>query len=263
MKSTTVKYFFVFGVIFLTACSAGKKIPYLKDAGNDTVSSAGIPEPRIYKGDQLTIVVNTTTPEAAASFNMMLTPQQFSGTNIQSAQSSLQTYFVDADGSVFFPVIGKIFVNGKTKREVEEEIKNKIYPAYLKEEPIVVIRYINFKISVLGEVTHPGTYTIASEKVSLFEALAMAGDMSLYGRRDNVLLIREDENGKKETVRIDLQDKNLLSSPYYYLKQNDVLYVQVNNARARSAGIGAAETMSVSVTSILISLTSLIVNILK
>lgn len=249
-------------IIALSACTASKKIPYFKDAGNESIASTGIPEPKIYKNDQITILVNTPTPEASTSFNMMITPSQFSGQSLSMTQN-IPIYIVNSEGYIDFPILGKIYVNGKTRKETEEIIKQSIYPKYIKEEPIVNIRFVNFNISVLGEVNKPGSFNITNEKVTILEALAKAGDMTIYGQRENILLIREDENGKKETVRLNLQDIDLLNSQYYYLKQNDVLYVQTNKTKSRSSAVSSVESLTVSITSTLISLTSLLVTIYK
>jgi polysaccharide export outer membrane protein len=149
-----------------------------------------------------------------------------------------------------------------TKNELSDYIEKQIYPRYMKEEPIINIRFANFKVSVLGEVIKPGICTIDNEQVSILEAIALAGDLTIYGRRDNILLIREN-NGKRVTVRIDLRDKRLIESPYYYLQQNDILYVQPNNPKSRSSALGVAETLSISVVGTLISLTSLFVTLFK
>ncbi len=249
-------------IITFSACTASKKIPYFKDVESGIIESTGIPEPRIYKNDQITILINTPTPEASASFNMMLTPKQFTGTSLSMTQN-IPTYLVDANGYINFPILGKIYINGKTRNEVEQIIKDSIYPKYIKEEPIITIRFVNFNISVLGEVNHPGSFNVINDKITILEALAEAGDLTIYGQRENLLLIREDENGQKETVRLNLQDKNLLRSKYYYLKQNDVLYVQTNKTKARASAVSSVESLSVSITSTLISLTSLLVTIYK
>ena len=233
----------------------------MKDATNEKTTELRTSESKIFPNDLLTIVVNTNTPEASFAFNLPLTPNQVIGNSTLNTAISLQSYLVSNEGTIDFPVIGKIFVAGKTKTEVEELIKNKIYPQYITEVPIINIRFVNFSISVLGEVSRPGSFPIPNEKVNIFEALAMAGDMTIYGKRDNVLLLREN-NGVKETVRLNIQDKNITSSPYYYLQQNDILYIEPNKPKANSAAISSGETLSISITSTLISLTSLLVTVL-
>jgi polysaccharide export outer membrane protein len=141
-------------------------------------------------------------------------------------------------------------------------IREKLQP-YLVETPIVNVRMVNYKISVLGEVSRPGTFTISNEKINVLEALAQAGDMTVYGLRDNVRLIREDASGKQHIYTLNLNDADIVLSPYYYLQQNDILYVQPNKAKAKNSDIGSSTTLWFSATSILISLTSLLYNILK
>lgn len=264
----------LFTAVMLTACDAYQKVTYLQNAGKtvvftDSVSSP-VPDARLKIGDLLTITVNSNTPEASVPFNLPLVPVQGmesynqSRTTISSYGSSggLQNYLVGTDGTIIFPIIGKLRVEGMTKSELAAQIKTKIYPRYIKEEPIISIRFVNYSISVLGEVTRPNTYLVNNEKISIFEALATAGDLTIYGRRDNVLLIRQNANGR-ETIRLDLRDKNLVNSPYFYLQQNDVIYVQPNDPKSRSSQLSTAETLSVSLIGTLISLTSLIVTIAK
>ena len=220
-------------------------------------------------GDLLTITVNSNTPEAAQPFNLPLLPAGESMNSYGMAKSTisggagLQNYLVDIEGNINFPILGKLKVSGMKKNDLLAMLKSKIYPFFMKEEPIVTVRFANYKVSILGEVNRPGAYNVDNEKLDLFEAIAIAGDLTIYGRRDNVLLIREDENGKRTTLRIDLRDKRLIDSPYFYLQQNDVLYIQPNNPRLRGSALGAVEAMSISVVGTLISLTSLIINIIK
>ena len=144
--------------------------------------------------------------------------------------SSVSEYLVDNNGNVEFPTLGTIHLGGLTKGEAEKYIKDKLKPQF-RTSPIVTVRMGNYKISVIGEVNGPGTFTVSNEKVNIFEALAMAGDMTIYGIRDNVKLIREDHTGKREIVTLNLNDRNILQSPYYYLQQNDILYVTPNKLR--------------------------------
>ena len=197
-------------------------------------------------------------------FNLPVVPSQntYSMTTVTSGTGSLQNYLVDTRGEITFPIIGKIHAAGMTKTDLVNFIKDKIYPRYIKEDPIISIRYANFRVSVLGEVNRPGVCSIDNEKVSILDAIAMAGDLTIYGKRDNVLLIREN-NGKRETVRIDLRNPRLLNSPYYYLQQNDLLYIQPNNPKANSSALGSMEAFSVSLIGTLISLTSFVIAILK
>ena len=253
----------------LASCGSTKGIPYLADIDNmsqyDLDQTAKIYEARIMPKDVLTIAVNTTVPEAAAPFN--LGSSAGSGVLTQGVAitgAELQTYIVDSNGYIYYPVIGRLKVIGMTRVELQDLIKNKIHPQYITELPIVNVRFKNYKISVLGEVAKPGSYTMMNEQCTIFDALAMAGDLSIYGNRENVLLIREDAEGKKSFTRINLQNASLLTNlNSYYLQQNDVLYVEPNKVKARASRIGAAEGMTVSVISTLVSVTTLIFTIIN
>jgi polysaccharide export outer membrane protein len=252
--------------IFLSGCSSYKKVPYMQDP--ETVNAYGkeIPlyDAKIMPKDLLSITVNTTDPQAAAPFNLTVqSPLNAGTTNMYTTtQPTLQQYLVNNQGEIDFPVLGKLKVGGLTKNEAESMIREKLQP-YLKETPIVTVRMANYKISVLGEVNKPGTFTVSNEKVNVLEALAMAGDMTVYGVRDNVKLIREDAQGKRQIVMLDLTKSDLVLSPYFYLQQNDILYVTPNQTKARNSDIGNTTTIAISATSILVSIASLIVNIAK
>ena len=215
--------------------------------------------------DILTITVSTVNPEAAAPFNLIVRPALTSTTStISNSGGALQTYLVDNKGFIDFPVVGPIEVGGLTKSMCEQLIHDKIKP-YLNaaENPVVTVRMSNYKISVLGEVNRPGMFTVGNEKINILEALAQAGDLTIYGVRDKVKLIREDAKGRKEIHVINLNDANLISSPYYYLQQNDIVYVEPNKVKARNSAVGQTTSLWFSATSILVSLTSLLYNILK
>ena len=158
--------------------------------------------------------------------------------------------------------MGELKLGGLTKKQAEQMIVDKLKP-YITETPIVTVRMVNYKISVIGEVTRPGTFTISNEKVNLLAALAMAGDMTVYGLRDNVRLIREDSSGKQQIITLDLNKAETILSPYYWLQQNDIIYVTPNKAKARNSDIGNSTSLWFSATSILVSLASLLFNILK
>jgi polysaccharide export outer membrane protein len=176
----------------------------------------------------------------------------------------MMPYTVGADGNINFPIVGKINVQGLTRRECEDKIAGLVKP-YLSSDinPVVVVEFQSYTVTVLGEVARPGAFNVNSEKYSVLQALGAAGDMTIYGMRDNVLLIREDAKGEKTTHRLDLNDANVIKSPYFYLQQNDVVYVQPNKAKAKNSDIGSSTSLWFSATSILISLTSLMYNILK
>jgi polysaccharide export outer membrane protein len=258
-------------VVLLTGCNAFQKIVYVQNAGTaisyTDSTKAVATDSKIKLGDLLIINVSSITPEAAQPFNLSSNAGAVSlpGTTSVSASgsSAVSDYLVDNAGDINFPILGKIHVLGMTKTDLSNSLKSKIYPFYIKDEPIITIRYSNFKVSVLGEVARPGLCEIKNERVNILEVIAMAGDLTIYGQRDNVLLVREKANGQRESVRIDLRDKRLIDSPYYYLQQNDVLYIQPNNPKARSTFFGTAESTSIGLISTLFSFTSLIVTLTK
>ncbi len=256
--------FFTLTCILLASCQSYKKVPYLQDPGEAqrAVAEAKLYDARILPKDLLTIVVSCSDPELAEPFNLTVSTPVSNTQKSLTSQPALQQYLVDNRGNIDFPVLGTLHIGGLTKGEAESLIREKL-KGYIKENTIVTVRMANYKISVIGEVNRPGTFTISNEKVNLFEALAMAGDLTIYGVRDNVKLIREDRNGHKQFVTLNLNDADLLLSPYYQLQQNDILYVTPNKTKAQSADIGTSTTMWISGFSILVSIASLLVNILR
>lgn len=253
-------------ILLFASCKSYKKVPYLQDAETvqQAVQQENLYDAKIMPKDLLTIVVSCTSPELAVPFNLTVaTPASAASNNLLlTTQPVLQPYLVDNEGKINFPVLGELKVGGLTKREAEQLIIDKLKP-YIKETPIVMVRMVNYKISVLGEVTRPGTFTISNEKVNLLEALAMAGDMTVWGVRDNVKLIREGADGKQEIVTLDLNKAETILSPYYWLQQNDIVYVTPNKAKSRNSDIGNSTSLWFSATSILVSLASLLVTIFK
>lgn len=259
-----IKSFFLLGVItlILASCSSYKQVPYLQNAA---IVNTSEPQPlydaKIMPKDLLTITVNTTDPEAAAPFNLTVQSSiNAARTTTLTQQPTLQQYLVNNEGNIDFPVLGTLHIGGLTKSEAEDLIREKLKP-YLRETPIVTVRMTNYKISVLGEVARPGTFTVSNEKVNVLEALAMAGDMTIWGMRNNVKLVREDATGKREIVYLDLNDADIVTSPYYYLQQNDIIYVTPNETKAKNSDIGQSTTLWLSATSILISMVNLLINV--
>lgn len=263
-----LSYFFLAAVTVLTvtSCSTPKNVAYIQNSDHiDYSNSEYLYDARIMPKDILTITINTVNPDAAAPFNLLVrNTLNSTGTNVNYNGGALQTYLVDNEGCIDFPVVGKLQVGGLTKSMCEKLIHDKI-KRYMNadENPIVTVRMSNYKISVIGEVNHPGMFTVGNEKINIFEALAKAGDLSIYGVRDRVKLIRENAKGRKEIHTVNLNDANIVNSPYYYLQQNDVVYVEPNQVKARNSAIGTSTTIWISVTGALVSLASLIVNVLK
>lgn len=253
------------GMALLSSCGSTKDIAYFQNAKYiDFEQSKVLYDAKIMPKDILSITVSTTNPDAAKPFNLSV-PTTFSSTNNSLyTTGQLQSYLVDNEGCIDFPVVGSLKVGGLTKSDCEQLILSKIKP-YLNENerPIVTVRMTNYKISVLGEVARPGMFTVNNEKINILEALAQAGDLTIYGVRTNVKLIREDETGKKQIYTLNLNDASLVNSPYYYLQQNDIVYVEPNKVKARNSNVGSTTGLWLTGTSILISLASLLYSILK
>ncbi|MBQ0061965.1 MAG: polysaccharide biosynthesis/export family protein [Bacteroidaceae bacterium] len=260
------KLFCAMAVITLAACTSYKSVPYLQNVeqANALKVSNELYDAKIMPKDILTVTVNCSDPTASAPFNLTVQSMEASQLNSgrSTTQAALQQYLVSNDGTIDFPVLGVLKVGGLTKNQAEAMIREKLQP-YLKETPVVTVRMPNFKIAVLGEVTTPGTFTISNEKVNVLEALALAKDMTIWGRRDSVKLVREDATGQRQIYFLNLNDANIIHSPYYQLQQNDVLYVTPNKTKAKNSDIGQSTSLWFSATSILVSLASLLYNILK
>jgi polysaccharide export outer membrane protein len=180
-------------------------------------------QPTIQPDDILSITVSSLNPESNVLFNNLVLPTTANSAMAIAANKGSEGYLVDKSGFVNFPVIGKIMLAGLSKEQATEKMTNEI-KQHVKN-PIVNIRFINFKITVIGEVRQPSTFTIATEKINILEALGLAGDMTAYGMRENVLIIRE-QQGVRKSARVNLNDKEVLNSPYFYLQQNDIVYVE-------------------------------------
>lgn len=247
MKSSCA-FTLIFLSLLFSACQSYKKVPYLQDAEvlkQANTQVAPMQDAKLMPGDEISILVSTSDPVVSQPFN---------------AQGN--TFLLDNEGNINYPVLGKLSMSGLTSREAENLITERL-KAYVKERPTVVVRMSGFKVSVLGEVASPGVYPVVNEQINVLEALAMAGDLTIYGVRDNVKLIREDQDGRKQFVTLNLNDADLLLSPYYQLQQNDILYVTPNKVKAQGAGIGQSTTLWISGFSVLVSIASLLVNILR
>ena len=258
----------------VVSCQSYKKVPYLQDAAMVGVTQQGTMEQgvtgqgvagqsaqgqsvrqtgvKVMPKDLLTIVVSCSTPELTAPFNLVNS----------SDVSILQQYLVDNQGNINFPMLGEIHVGGLTKLEIENLIIDKL-KVYLKETPLVTVRIVNYRISVVGEVGAPGSFIISGEKINLLEALAMAGDLTIYGMRNNVKLIRTGQNHRQEIITLDLNKAETVLSPYYQLQQNDIIYVTPNKTKAKNSDVGAGTGLWLSGVSVLLSITNLLLNILR
>ena len=250
-------------IAFLASCSAPKEVLYLQDIAS--IKEENIDknyEVIIHKDDLLAILVNSKDPELALPFNMPVVTYQIGAQT--TAQQRLLGYLVDQNGDIDFPILGKIHVEGLTRMQVTELIKQKLMSEDLIKDPIVTVQFLNFKVSVMGEVTRPGTFDISGDRITLLEALSMAGDLTIYGRRDRVAVIREND-GKRRILYHDLRSSDIFQSPCYYLQQNDIVYVEPNKAKTGQSRINSNNSVGVwlSAVSVLASITSLMVTMFK
>ena len=241
-----------------------KELAYFQNM--DSVNLEGVkmrPEIHIKPNDELTITVTSTNPEAAEPFNMTLRGENYSSSVNTNVTKQLYTYVVDQDGYITFPVLGKVKVGGLTRPQCEDFLLDQVKPYFAEEErPVVKVRYSSFTVTVIGEVSGSRTLNVSNERLSIIEALAQAGDLSVYGKRPNVLLIRELPNGEKVTARYNLNDANMLNSDFYYLQQNDVVYIEPHKAKARSADVNSYMFWT-PISSVLLSLATLVISLTK
>lgn len=261
-----MKYFFLLKktipflfILLVFSCKPREELVYYQNIdGLATPEKSNTYEIKIQPDDLLLIIVSAEDPESAIPFN--LNTVSIPSTGVSSVylrgQESMQSYLVDLSGAIDFPVLGKLKVGGLSRTELMQLLKSQI-SKYIKN-PIINIRLMNFKVSVQGEVTLPGTYSINSDRVTLIEALSMAKDLTIYGKRDNILIIR-DVNGVKSYNRIDITKADFINSPFYYLAQNDVIYVEPNKTKINGAAVGANTGVLISITSLLITVITLIV----
>ncbi|ERK39248.1 polysaccharide biosynthesis/export family protein [Segatella baroniae] len=265
MKKIVRSIFVLLLIALVTSCSSSKQVPYFQNIDQISLeSSKGLYDAKIMPKDMLTITVITTDPKVAAPFNLSVQNTISSLGQLSTGAGSLQGYLVDNDGNINFPVIGKLHVLGLTKTQCQDLIRKKVAP-YLaeSENPVVTVTMASYRVTITGEVNKPGVVPVSTEKMSIVEALAQAGDLTIYGKRNNIMLIRENADGQKEAHRLNLNDANLINSPYYYLQQNDIIYVEPNRVRAQNSAIGSSTTIWFSFVGIVTSVASLLVNILR
>lgn len=262
-----IKYFFfavslVVSQTVITGCSSiYKNMEYFQGVDSaDLSQSKGLYDARIMPKDGLLIDVTTSDAEISKQFSLIANSSNAQGSGSRHEIS----YLVENDGTINFPLIGRIKVQGLTKRECEDKIASLIKP-YLAngENPVVTVEMSSYHVTVLGEVAGPGVKTVTGQKMSILEALASAGDLTVYGRRDNILLIRESPTGEKSTVRLDINDPQILTSPYFYLQQNDVVYVTPNKIKAKNVDVSSHTTLLMTILGLTTSLSSLAIGLFK
>lgn len=254
-------------IILFSSCGAHRQINYLQDL------QSGVAEEikdksfiRIKPEDKISIVINSKDPLLADLFNLPVVAHRvgYSTTSSLNTNQQISGYTVNAQGEIDFPVIGNIRIAGMTREEIAVFIKHELIDRNLVKDPVVTVEFMNHTISVLGEVNKPGRFGIDRDKITLLEALGMAGDLTIYGKRENILVLRE-ENDVQVPHKVNLcSGRDLLSSPVYYLQQNDVVYVEPNNVRARQSTVNGNNVRSSSFWLSLASLlTTVIVLIVK
>ena len=247
-----------------TSCSTTKKIRYFEDLPDSgilkSIQGAVYTEPKIQPDDIITVVVQTADPLATQTINMgniaSASPGNMVGT--QAVNQPTLGYLVDNNGFIEMAVLGKVKVAGYTTSEAKDIIKNLAARDNAYRNPTVIVRFANFKVSVAGEVNKPGTYIMPNERVSVLDALAMAGDLTIYGKRENVLLLRTNPDGTKMPYRINLQKSDIMKEPYFYLRQNDYVYIEPTKAKAAANDFAQAKNITIlsSILSVIIILAS-------
>lgn len=232
-------------VVSAASCSTYLKINYIQDAQLDTaltmIANQGI---LIQPMDMISIVVSSRDPELARIYNLpVVTYQAGSESSVSNFNQRLIGYSVDNDGNIQFPELGTIHVAGLNRWQLAELIREKL--SSLVKDAVVTVQFMNFKISVTGEVTSPGVFDISGDKITIFEAISLARNLTIYGRRDGVYVIRE-QNGSRTIYQVDLRTVDMFNSPAYYLQQNDVVYVEPNKVRAGQSTINENNLKSVS-----------------
>lgn len=272
MELMRKKYIYLFLAFLFAGCQTVKNVPYFQNADTfDGTQGAYLYDMTIKPKDLLTIFVYSGTDEAAvAPFNIRdprpidEINRRTGGVRVQQSRGQIHHYLVENDGTIDFPLVGKVKLVGQTVEQANKTIHDLIMP-YLNDNTDCVVNTLieNYEVTVMGEVKRPNTFTVTRNKCTVLEALAMAGDMTIYGKRENVKLLREMDNGEYEIHELDLRDANLLNSPYYYLQQRDILYVEPNEVMAQNAKLGRTRRLWVRGIQISLHLGSLLYRVLN
>ena len=239
--------------IMFSSCDMSKEIIYFQDIHEyraaDGSEGQTAPEIRLRPEDKISIIVNSKVPELTALFNLPYTTRTLGSTSesINSTSHGTSCYTIKADGSIDFPVLGTVQAAGKTRDELSAHIKAELIKRNLVNDPVVTVEFINLKFAVMGEVKAPGTYNITRDHLTLLDALSMAGDLNINGKRENVLVLRPDASGQLVGYTVDLRSfDDVVHSPAYYIHQNDYIYVEPNRKRANESTVNANTFESVS-----------------
>ena len=255
VRATRRSVLFLFAFVFLmTSCDVSKRITYFQDIQDQQTASGKTeqptPEIRLRPEDKISIIVNTKVPELTALFNLPYTSRVLGSQSEQvSSSTSYGTsgYIIKADGTIDFPVLGAVQAAGKTRDELGGYIKSELINRNLVNDPVVTVEFINLQFAVMGEVRSPGTYRITRDHITLLDALSMAGDLNIDGKRDNVLVLRPDASGNMTAYNVDMRSFDAVQkSPAYYIHQNDYIYVEPNKKRANQSTVNANTVQSAS-----------------
>lgn len=246
-------------LLIISSCASQKNITYLQGSIDDqALAIADSYEIRFQPDDLVAIMVNSRDAELAQMFNLPMISYQ-TDTKL-TGQNRALGYLIDSEGNIDFPQLGSVKVAGLTRSELTKFIKQQLVDGGYVNDPVVTVQFLNFQVSVIGEVTRPGSFEIDSDKVTIFDALSRAGDLTIFGQRGNVKVIRE-VDGERVVSVVDLRSADILTSPYYYLRQNDVVYVEPNRARAGQSEINTNRTVSTyaSLLNVLLTLVAIII----
>jgi len=248
----------LFTVLLFSSCAA-PKMAYFQGVPAGRAEQVLNPlDIRVRPEDKISILVNSKDPLLMELFNLPVVSHQIGASSGRANNQGISGYTVNKDGHIDFPVLGEVYVSGMTREEIASHIKDELISRNLVKDPVVTVEFMNLTVSVLGEVANPGRFSIDKDRLSLLDAIGLAGDLTVYGKRDNVLVQRE-ENGKKVLYRVNLNSGyDLYSSPVYYLQQNDIVFVEPNSTKARQATVNGNNVRS---TSFWISLASLLTTI--
>lgn len=252
LKALTFLYILAFALL-LGSCASSEKFALLQNAPATSDGTTADFQAVLQPDDLLMIIISTDNPVVSQPYNLSNVSV---ATNNEMAvgQQRVLSYQIDQEGNIQMPNLGTVKAAGKTRNQLMADI-SKLLEGKINN-PVITIRILNFKVSVQGEVNRPGTFTIATERITLLEALSMAGDLTIYGKRDNILVVRE-ENGVKSFQKVDITQADFINSPYYYLSQNDVVYVEPNKTRVNSSVIGPNITVGISALSLIITIVAL------
>lgn len=263
-------YLGLIGLFFLQGCRAPKNVAYFQDMGEETVILNQPHQIKIEPNDKISIMVKAMDPTLSALFNLMaITDRTYDASGINAGSGTMKPstttsvgiarYTVTPEGDIDFPILGKLHVAGMTRNELAAFIKGELEGKDLAKDPVVTVEFINMGVSILGEVARPGMYDINQDQINVLEAISMAGDLTIQGKRENIALLRETENGL-QTYRLDLTNfKELSTSPGFYLKQGDIIYVEPNDVKKRQTTANGNNVLS---TGFWISVASLLTSVL-